>query len=203
MDVLLGSRRVPNSCRGRRPGFRVLNERPVTVAAQRWTHTSFHLYALASGLTGHRDDIGLGRYEYAGLYHNLCKYQQLQISGQCVRQAGGWQFLASTDILSGPQRREIAAALAFRLCAQGRDGSASQRKGGRHRAEWAKLTHDPVYDAARRPTGKKICERSVVGRRLGERVAMHGARRGFRTAQIGRTHLDANRAEGERGSHPR
>jgi hypothetical protein len=35
-------------------------ERPVTVAAQRWTHTSFHLYALASGLAGHRDNIRLG-----------------------------------------------------------------------------------------------------------------------------------------------
>jgi len=28
---------------------------PVTVAAQRWTCTSFHLYALASGPAGHRD----------------------------------------------------------------------------------------------------------------------------------------------------
>ena len=30
---------------------------PVTVAAQRWTCTSFHLYALASGPAGHRDGI--------------------------------------------------------------------------------------------------------------------------------------------------
>ncbi len=35
------------------------NEHPVTVAAQRWTFTSFHLYTLASGLAGYRDDMKL------------------------------------------------------------------------------------------------------------------------------------------------
>jgi len=34
---------------------------PVTVAAQRWTCTSFHLYALASGLSGRRDGMGIIR----------------------------------------------------------------------------------------------------------------------------------------------
>jgi hypothetical protein len=38
---------------------RTITRASVTVAAQRWTRTSFHLYALASGLSGHRDDIGL------------------------------------------------------------------------------------------------------------------------------------------------
>jgi len=31
------------------------DKRPITVAAQRWTCTSFHLYALASGLAGRLD----------------------------------------------------------------------------------------------------------------------------------------------------
>ena len=34
----------------------------ITVAAQRWTHTSFHLCALASGLAGRLDGIELFRY---------------------------------------------------------------------------------------------------------------------------------------------
>ena len=33
------------------------DKRPITVAAQRWTCTSFHLYALASGLAGHLNTI--------------------------------------------------------------------------------------------------------------------------------------------------
>jgi hypothetical protein len=33
--------------------------RSITVAAQRWTRTSFHLYALASGLAGRLDGMKL------------------------------------------------------------------------------------------------------------------------------------------------
>ncbi len=40
------------------------DNQPVTVAAQRWTHTSFHLYALASGPTGHRDDDKVGSVQW-------------------------------------------------------------------------------------------------------------------------------------------
>ena len=43
---------------------------PVTVAAQRWTRTSFHLYALTSGLSGHLDEIELFTFRtVARLYH--------------------------------------------------------------------------------------------------------------------------------------
>ena len=35
------------------------DKRPITVAAQRWTCTSFHLYALASGLAGRLDNMNL------------------------------------------------------------------------------------------------------------------------------------------------
>ena len=50
------------------------DKRPITVAAQRWTRTSFHLYALASGLAGHLDEIKLFTFGLvARLYHILAK----------------------------------------------------------------------------------------------------------------------------------
>src|SRR6476469_5133345 len=52
---------------------------PVTVAAQRWTRTSFHLYALTSGLAGHLDEIRLFTFRpVARLYHNLQKLRRLR-----------------------------------------------------------------------------------------------------------------------------
>jgi hypothetical protein len=44
----------------------------VTVAAQRWTCTSFHLYALASGLSGRRDGMRLCMYVPAPRLYHIC-----------------------------------------------------------------------------------------------------------------------------------
>ncbi len=46
------------------------DKRPITVAAQRWTRTSFHLYALASGLTGRLDGMKLSMCGASWAHHD-------------------------------------------------------------------------------------------------------------------------------------
>jgi hypothetical protein len=62
-----------------------LDKRPITVAAQRWIRTSFHLYALASGLAGRLDLMILFMCRAAQVHHD---YSTIRSAYACIE--GDW-----------------------------------------------------------------------------------------------------------------
>src|SRR5688500_6494501 len=94
-------------------------------------------------------------------------------------------------ILTRPQWREVARALRLGYGSQRRDGGSRQWKWRRDSADRSDLAHQAVDDATGGPAGEHIRERGALRSIAVQRGAMHGARGGFRTKQVGRAYLHA------------
>src|SRR5918992_426766 len=105
---------------------------------------------------------------------------RLRSSEKRARKLGRRDFPAATRVLPGPERRKIALALAFRLCAQRRDGAGGKRVSRRKIAHITKVLHEAVDDAARRTAGEEVGERGMTHALALQCRAMHRARGRFR-----------------------
>jgi len=119
----------------------------------------------------------------------------LELRCQFARELSRGYLPASADILPRPERGEVATIAVFGVASQGRHGGAGQRKRRRRSAHRPEFPHDPIHNAARRPTGKKIRQRGVAGEFALEDGAMSGTRGRFGAEQVGGPDLHGRRTQ--------